>query len=43
MSRNDIEKQKAKRILPGLQKLLKDTRTIMAGANEDYLNTRKAA
>lgn len=43
MSRNDIEKQKAKRILPWLQKLLQDTRTIMAGANEDYISTKKVA
>lgn len=43
MSRNDIEKQKAKRILPWLQKLLKDTRTIMASANDEYQISKKTA
>lgn len=43
MSRNDIEKQRAKKILPWLQKLLQDTKTIMASSNDEIIYGKKAA
>lgn len=43
MSRDDIQKEKAKRILPGLQKLLKDTRNIIASSNDENIYAKKVA